>query len=115
MRAIAVKFGWVFDELYLYILIKYINIGKFPLLYTYLSRRYGRKFTVFKEKVKGSDRDVSTVALLRVFLFQIFPFILLTSNSMVSHAILKKHELDREFFNDAKLHSSCGLVQFWSH
>ena len=31
---------------------------------------YGRKFKVFKEKVKGSDRDVSTV-VLRVFLFRI--------------------------------------------
>ena len=39
-------------------------------------------------KVKGSDRDVSTV-VLRVFLFRIFPFILLTGNSIVSRAILK--------------------------
>ena len=38
--------------------------------------------------MKRSDRDVSTV-VLRVFLFQTFPFILLTSNSMVSRAILK--------------------------
>ena len=45
---------------------------KFRLLYSYLSQRYGRKFKVFKEKVKGSDHDVSTV--LRVLLFRIFPF-----------------------------------------
>ena len=32
--------------------------------------------------MKGSDCDVSTVAL-RVFLFRIFPFILLTSNSII--------------------------------
>ena len=38
--------------------------------------------------MKGSDRDVSAV-VLRVFLFRIFPFILLTSNTMVSRAILK--------------------------
>ena len=54
----------------------------------FLSRCDGRKFKVFKEKVKGSDRDVSTV-VMRVFLFRIFPFILLTTNSMVSLAILK--------------------------
>ena len=38
--------------------------------------------------MKGSDRDVST-AVLRVFLFRIFSCILLTSNSMVSRAILE--------------------------
>ena len=42
----------------------------------------GVNLKFLKEKVKGSDRDVSTVAL-RVFWFRIFPFILLTSNSMV--------------------------------
>ena len=66
--------------------MKYLTTGKFRLLYTYLSRCYGRKF--IKEKGKGSNRDVSTV-VLRVFLFRIFPFILLTSNSMISRAILK--------------------------
>ena len=30
------------------------------------------------EKVKGSDRDVSAI-VLRVFLFRVFPFILLTT------------------------------------
>ena len=39
--------------------------------------------------MKGSDGDVSTVVLLRVFLTRTFPFILLTSNSKVSRAILK--------------------------
>ena len=38
--------------------MKYLTTGKFWLLYTYLSRCYGRKFKVFKEKGKGSDRDV---------------------------------------------------------
>ena len=65
-----------------------ITIGIFRLLNRYLSRRYGRKFKVFNEKVKGSDRDVSRV-VLRVFLFRIFLFILLTSNSRVSRASLK--------------------------
>ena len=37
--------------------------------------------------MKGSDRDVSTV-VLRVFLFRLFPSILLTSISMVSREIL---------------------------
>ena len=48
----------------------------------------GVNLNFFKEKVKGRDRDVSTV-VLRVFLSRIFPFILSTSNSMVSRAILK--------------------------
>ena len=61
--------------------MKYITIRKFRLLYTYLSQRYERKIKVFKENVKGSDHDVSTV-VLRVFLFRIFPFILLISNSV---------------------------------
>ena len=43
-----------------------------------------------KEKGKGSDRDFMTVAaVLRAFLSRAFPFILFTSNSMVSRAILK--------------------------
>ena len=41
-----------------------------------------------KEKVKGSDRDISTV-VLRVFFSRTFSSILLTSNSMVSRAISK--------------------------
>ena len=40
-----------------------------------------------KEKVKGSDRDVSTV-VWRVFLSRTFPFILLTINSMVFRSML---------------------------
>ena len=56
----------------------YITTGKFRLLYTFLSRRYERKFKVFKETMKGSERDASAV-VLRVFLLRIFPFILLTS------------------------------------
>ena len=55
---IAVKFGRVFNELYVFKL-KYITTGKFRLLYTYLSRSYRRKFKVLMEKVIGSDRDVS--------------------------------------------------------
>ena len=47
-----------------------------------------RKNLKLKEKVKGSDCDVSTV-VLRVFLFRIFPFISFTSNSIVYRAILK--------------------------
>ena len=38
--------------------MKYITSGKFRLLYTYLSRRCGLKFKVFKEKMMGSDCDV---------------------------------------------------------
>ena len=68
---------WLGLQRTLFIKIKYITIGKSGLLYTYLSRRYGRGFKVFKQKVKGSDRDVSTV-VLRVFVSRIFPFILLT-------------------------------------
>ena len=40
----------------------------------------GRQFNFFKEKVKGSDRDVSTVAL-QVFFSQTFPIISLTADS----------------------------------
>ena len=39
-----------------------------------------RHLKFLKEKLKGSDRDVSAV-VLRVFLSPTFPFILLTSNN----------------------------------
>ena len=44
-----------------------------------------------KEKMKGSDRDVSTdgTVVLRVYLSRTFPFILLTSNRMVFLCNLK--------------------------
>ena len=54
------------DSIYLNKIHHYWEIAT---TFTYLSRLYGRKFKVFKEKVKGSDRDVSTV-VLRVFLFR---------------------------------------------
>ena len=71
----------------------------------------GVNLKVFKEKEKGSDRDVSTI-VLRIFFFRIFLFILSTSDGMVYQVMAL---VNLEFFNDAKFYSSCGLVQFWRY
>ena len=70
----------------------------------------GVNLKFLQKKVKGSDRNVSTV-VLRAFLSQTFPFIILTGNSrfLVQFEII----CTREFFKDAKLQSPCALVQFW--
>ena len=43
-------------------------------------------------------------------LMQMFSCVLLISNSMVSRAFEKT--INREFFNDFKIHSSSGLMQY---
>ena len=45
------------------ILTTHLKIDKFRLLYTYLSKNIGVNLKLLKEKVKGSDHDVSIACI----------------------------------------------------